>query len=87
MRRLFGTEREEVIGGLVKVPNEELYNSYSLPHITRIIKVCMIGSAGSTDGNEEKCVQNLVVDIYAPSLGNRTLHPVTQPMHCSVLTV
>lgn len=61
MRRPFGTKREEVIGGWVKVWNEELYNLYSLPNITRIIKVGMIGRECSTDSNEEKCVQNSVI--------------------------
>jgi hypothetical protein len=38
LRRIFGPMRDEVIGGLIKLQNEELCNFYSLPNINRMIK-------------------------------------------------
>jgi hypothetical protein len=38
VRRTFGPKRNEVIGGLQKLHNEELLNRYSLPSIIRMIK-------------------------------------------------
>jgi hypothetical protein len=38
LRRIFEPKRDEVTGGWRKLPNKELYNSYSSPNITRIIK-------------------------------------------------
>jgi hypothetical protein len=37
-RRIFGPKRDEVMIGWKKLHNEELHNSYSSPHITRVIK-------------------------------------------------
>jgi hypothetical protein len=39
LRRIFGPKREEVQGGWRKLHNEELHNLYSLPSITRMIKL------------------------------------------------
>jgi hypothetical protein len=39
LRRIFGTKRDEVIGGWRKRSNEELHKMYSSPRIIRIIKV------------------------------------------------
>jgi hypothetical protein len=33
LRRIFGTKGYEIIGGWIKLHNEELHNSYVLPHI------------------------------------------------------
>jgi hypothetical protein len=38
LRRVFGSKRDEVTGGLRKLHNEELHNFYSLPSIIRMIK-------------------------------------------------
>jgi hypothetical protein len=38
LRRIFGPKRDEVIGDLRKMHNEELHNLYSSPSIIRIIK-------------------------------------------------
>jgi hypothetical protein len=38
LRRIFGTERDEVTGGWRKLHNEELHNLYSAPNIIRMIK-------------------------------------------------
>jgi hypothetical protein len=45
-RRIFGTKRDEVMGGLRKLHNEELYNLYSSPSIIRLIKSRRIRWAG-----------------------------------------
>jgi hypothetical protein len=37
LRRIFGPERDEVIGGWRKLHNEELHNLYSSPSIIRMI--------------------------------------------------
>lgn len=36
--RLFGTKREEVTGGWVKLHNDKIHNLYSLPNINIVIK-------------------------------------------------
>jgi hypothetical protein len=33
LRRIFGPKRDEVVGGLRKLPVEDLHNLYSLPNI------------------------------------------------------
>jgi hypothetical protein len=38
LRRIFGPKRDEVMGGLRKLQNEELCSFYSLPSIIRLIK-------------------------------------------------
>jgi PAS domain-containing protein len=38
LRRIFGTKRDEVIGGWRKMHNEELHNLYCSPSIIRIFK-------------------------------------------------
>jgi hypothetical protein len=38
LRRIFGPKRDEVIGKLIKVHNEELNKLYSLPNFVRVIK-------------------------------------------------
>jgi hypothetical protein len=39
LRRIFGLKRDEVIGDWRKLHNVELHNLYSLPSITRMIKL------------------------------------------------
>jgi hypothetical protein len=38
LRRIFGPNRDEVIGGWTELHNEELHNLYSSPNIIRMIK-------------------------------------------------
>jgi hypothetical protein len=33
LRRIFGSKRDEMVGGWRKLHNEELHNFYSSPHI------------------------------------------------------
>jgi hypothetical protein len=42
LRRIFGSRRDEVTGGLRKLHNEELYDLYFSPCIIRIIKSRMM---------------------------------------------
>jgi hypothetical protein len=37
-RRIFGTKREEVVGGWIRLHNEELHNLYASPNVIRVIK-------------------------------------------------
>jgi hypothetical protein len=46
LRRIFGPKRDEVIGGWIKLHNEELRDLYSSPSIIRIIKVRRLRWAG-----------------------------------------
>jgi hypothetical protein len=39
LRRIFGSKRDEIIGGWRKLLNEELHNLYSSPNIMRTIKL------------------------------------------------
>jgi hypothetical protein len=50
LRRLFGPVRDEVIGGLTKVDNEELANLHPLPDVIRLIDV--MGGKCSMQGRE-----------------------------------
>jgi hypothetical protein len=38
MRRIFGPKRDEVMGGQIKLHNEELHNLFSLTNIIKMIK-------------------------------------------------
>jgi hypothetical protein len=38
LRRVFGPKRDEVIGGWIRLHNEELHNLYYSPNIIRIMK-------------------------------------------------
>jgi hypothetical protein len=46
LRRIFGPKRNEVIGGLRKLHDEELHNLYCSPSIIRIIKSESVRWAG-----------------------------------------
>jgi hypothetical protein len=46
LRRIFGPERAEVIGGWRKLHNEDLHNLHSSPSIFRMIKLRRIRWAG-----------------------------------------
>jgi hypothetical protein len=43
LRRIFGQKRNEVMGGLRKMHNDELQNFYSLPSIMRMMKSRRMG--------------------------------------------
>jgi hypothetical protein len=38
MLRTFGPKREEVVGGWIRLRNEELHNLYTSPNIIRVMK-------------------------------------------------
>jgi hypothetical protein len=46
LRRIFGTKRDEMVGGSRKLNNEELRNLYSSPNIIRMIKSSRVRGAG-----------------------------------------
>jgi hypothetical protein len=56
LRRIFGPKRDEVMGGLRKLHNEELHNLCYYPSIIRTMKEGEMGRAYSTDGEDEKCI-------------------------------
>jgi hypothetical protein len=58
MLRLFGPERDEVIGGWRKLHNEELHNFYSLPSIIKSDQVeeDKVGRGCSAHEGEEECI-------------------------------
>jgi hypothetical protein len=39
LRRIFGSKREEVVGGWRRPHNEELHNLQASPNIIRVIKI------------------------------------------------
>jgi hypothetical protein len=58
LRRIFGSKREEVVGGWRRLPNEKLHNLYTSPKIINVIeteKDEMIGSC-STHGRDGKYI-------------------------------
>jgi hypothetical protein len=52
--RIFGSKRDEVMGGQGKLHNEELHDLYSLPNIIRIIKLMRIRCVGHVVQMAEK---------------------------------
>jgi hypothetical protein len=46
LRRIFGPQKDEVVGGWRKLHNEGLRNLYSSPHIIRMMKSRRVGWAG-----------------------------------------
>jgi hypothetical protein len=38
LKRIFGPKRDEIMGGWIKLHNEELHNFHSSPNIIRMIK-------------------------------------------------
>jgi hypothetical protein len=54
LRRIFGSKRDEVMGGWRKPHNEELRGLYSLPSIIRMIKLRRIRWAGHVAQMGEK---------------------------------
>jgi hypothetical protein len=54
LRKIFGTKRDEVMGGWRKLHSEELHNLYSSPSIIRTIKSTRISCAGHVARMVEK---------------------------------
>jgi hypothetical protein len=54
LKRIFGPNRDEIIGGSRKLNNEELRNMYSSPNTIRIIKSRRIRWARNAALTEEK---------------------------------
>jgi hypothetical protein len=57
LRRIFGSERHETIGGRRKLHSEELHNLYSSPNIIKIIKSRKIRWAGYVARMGKECIQ------------------------------
>jgi hypothetical protein len=53
-RRIFGPNRNEMVGGWRKLHNEDLYNLYSTPHIIKRIKSGTMRWAGQVAYMGEK---------------------------------
>jgi hypothetical protein len=58
VRRIFGLEREEIIGGWKKLHNEALLYFYQVL-LSDQIKEVQMGRASSMNGGNEKCIQNV----------------------------
>jgi hypothetical protein len=54
LRRIFGSKRDEVMGGWRKLHNEELHNLYSSPSIIRMIESRRMRWAGHVAQMGEK---------------------------------
>jgi hypothetical protein len=54
LRRVFGPKRNEIIGGWIKLHNEELHNSFTSPNIIRMTKSRGIRWAGHVARVKEK---------------------------------
>jgi hypothetical protein len=59
LRRIFGSEREEVAGDRRRLHNEELHILYTSPNIIRVIKLKRMRWAGhiARMGRDEKCMK------------------------------
>jgi hypothetical protein len=53
LRRIFGPNGEEVVGGWRRLRNEELHNLYASPHNIRVIKSRSMRLARHVAGTEE----------------------------------
>jgi hypothetical protein len=64
LRRIFGTKRDEVMGGWRKLHNEELYKLYPLPSVTEFIKSRMMRWPGHiTRMGTKRHVYRILVEI------------------------
>jgi hypothetical protein len=61
LRRIFGSERDEVTGEWRKLHNEELPNLYSSPNIIRQIKLSMRWAGHVACMGEERIVYKVLV--------------------------
>jgi hypothetical protein len=57
LRRIFGSKRDEVVGGWGRLHNEGFYNLYASTNITRVMKSMRISVTCSTHGRDEKCIR------------------------------
>jgi hypothetical protein len=74
LRRIFGSKKDEVIGGWRKLHNAELHNLYSSPSIIRMIKSRSMRCAGHVARMGEK------QDAYRILVGNpKGNRPVGRP--------
>jgi hypothetical protein len=71
LRRIFGPERNEVIGGWAKLHNEKLHNLYSSPSIIRMNKSIRMRWAGHVACMGDKLIAYRVL-VGKPE-GNRSL--------------
>jgi hypothetical protein len=60
LRRLFGPKRDEIMGDLRKLHNQELHNLYSFRNIIRIIKSTRMRVAGHAWGEKKNVFRILV---------------------------
>jgi hypothetical protein len=61
LRRISGPKRDEVIGGWIKLHNEELHNLYSSPSIIRMIKSRMENSKHMAGVGEKRNAYRILV--------------------------
>jgi hypothetical protein len=61
LRRIFGSKRDEMIGGWRKLHNEELHNFYCSPNTIRMITSKRVRWEGHVArmGGEEECIKNV----------------------------
>jgi hypothetical protein len=48
LRQIFGSKREDVVGGWRRLHNEELRNLYASPDVIRVIKAMVLRWSGHT---------------------------------------
>jgi hypothetical protein len=65
LRKIFGPKREEVTGEWRKLHNEELYDLYCSPNITRVNKSRRMRWAGPVAWIEERCIQGVVGEKWS----------------------
>jgi hypothetical protein len=58
LRQIFGPKREKVAGDWERLCKEQLHDLYASPNIIRVIKEDGMGGGCSTQGRDEKCLQN-----------------------------
>jgi hypothetical protein len=71
LRKIFGTKRDEVMGGWKKLRNEELHNLYSSRSIIRMIKSRRMRWAG--DGTQMREKRNAHRILVVKPEGKRSL--------------
>jgi hypothetical protein len=72
LKKIFGLKRDEIIGGLRKLHNEEHHNLYTLPNVIRMIKSRRMRLVGRVAYMGEKLNTCMVLELKPEEITRKT---------------